>query len=63
MKDRNDCTFTNVDAFTEERGAYAPGIKEEDTIEAWKDSKEFQEKKVKPYEGPIQWYDGRLWLG
>ncbi len=63
MKDRNDCTFTNADAFTEERGAYAPGIKEEDTIEAWKDSKEFQEKKVKPYEGPIQWYDGRLWLG
>ena len=61
MKDRNDCTFTNADALTEGKGAYAPGIKEEDTSEAWKDSEEFQEKKVKPYEGPIQWYNGRLW--
>jgi hypothetical protein len=62
MKDRNDCTFTGVDAYTEGKGRYAPERKEEDTIEAWKDSKEFQEK-VKPYEGPIQWYNGRLWLG
>ena len=43
MKDRNDCTFTNADAWTEERGAYAPRSKEEDTSEAWKDSKEFQD--------------------
>ena len=60
-KDRDNCTFTGVDAYTEGKGRYAPSKKEEDTIEAFKDSKEFQEKKVKPYEGPIQWYNGRLW--
>ena len=63
MKDRNDCTFTNADAWTEEKGAYAPGSKEEDTSEAWKDSKEFQEKKAKSYDGELIFYDGRLWLG
>ena len=61
MKDRNDCTFTNADALTEGKGAYAPGIKEEDTSEAWKDSEEFQEK-VKSYDGELIFYDGRLWL-
>ena len=63
MRDRNECRFTNADAWTEGKGSYASERKEEDTSEAWKDSKEFQEKKVKPYEGPIQWYGGRLWSG
>jgi hypothetical protein len=60
MKDRNDCTFTGVDAYTEGKGRYAPERKEEDTIEAWKDSKEFQEK-VKSYDGELIFYNGRLW--
>ena len=62
MRDRNDCTFTNADAFTEERGAYAPERKEADTSEALKDSKEFQEK-VESYDGELIFYNGRLWLG
>tara|TARA_B100000131_G_scaffold311739_1_gene344946 strand:+ start:342 stop:530 length:189 start_codon:yes stop_codon:yes gene_type:complete len=62
MKDKNDCTFTNADAFTERTGRHAPERKEEDTSEAWKDSEEFQEK-VKSYDGELIFYDGRLWLG
>tara|TARA_B100000287_G_C20641540_1_gene783649 strand:- start:184 stop:375 length:192 start_codon:yes stop_codon:yes gene_type:complete len=60
-KERDNCTFTGVNAYTERKGRYAPEKKEEDTSEAFKDSEEFQEKKSKSYEGPIQWYNGRLW--
>ena len=59
--DRDDCPFTGVNAWTEGKGSYAPERKEQDTSEAFKDSEEFQEKKSKSYEGPIQWYNGRLW--
>ena len=60
MRDKNDCPFTNADAFTERTGRYAPERKEEDTSEAWKDSEEFQEK-VKSYDGELIFYNGRLW--
>ena len=63
MNCRSQNRYDNEDAYTESKGRYAPSKKEEDTSEAFKDSKEFQEKKVKPYAGPIQWYNGRLWLG
>tara|TARA_X000001388_G_C2131427_1_gene85172 strand:+ start:195 stop:392 length:198 start_codon:yes stop_codon:yes gene_type:complete len=62
-KDRDNCTFTGVDAYTESKGRYAPSKKEEDTSEAFKDSKEYQEKKAKSYDGELIFYDGRLWLG
>ena len=44
MRDKNDCPLTNADAFTERTGRHAPERKEEDTIEAWKDSEEYQKR-------------------
>ena len=43
-KERDNCTFTGVDAYTEGKGRHAPERKEEDTSEAWKDSEEYQER-------------------
>ena len=44
MRDKNDCPLTNADAFTERTGRHAPERKEEETIEAWKDSEEYQKR-------------------
>tara|TARA_R100001015_G_C4536179_1_gene101277 strand:- start:311 stop:466 length:156 start_codon:yes stop_codon:yes gene_type:complete len=44
MRDRNECRFTNADAWTEGKGSYAPGRKPVDTSEAFKDSEEYQKR-------------------
>tara|TARA_R100001443_G_scaffold24713_1_gene37136 strand:+ start:1350 stop:1541 length:192 start_codon:yes stop_codon:yes gene_type:complete len=60
MNCRSQNRHDNEDAYTERKGRFAPSKKEEDTSEAWKDSKEFQEK-VKSYDGELIFYNGRLW--